>query len=342
MVEETFFQKLIKYYPLFVLILILVMISIYTLYQLFIPVYLPPPGKEIYIPPKSSLKEIGNLLEKEGILRSSFYLRIYLAFKKHAHRIKPGYYKFEGKLTIPKLSEMLVKGGKGIVITFPEGLTMLEIQDLLNKKGINVDFTKYTLKDFKNLEIAKYFPENVQLEGFLAPDTYEFFKEETEREIIEKFLKNFSNKFLPEFIKKNGSKLPEYFYQKLILASILEKEVKKFDEMKIVAGILEKRISLKKKLEVDATVAYPKCKKFPCDWNVTSEELKKESPYNTYLKEGYPPTPICNPGLNSIKASLEPQSSEFLYYLTNKDGEAIFAKTLKEHERNIKKYLRGH
>ncbi len=336
MIEEVSFKKIINYYPWIFLALVVFTLFSFSLYQIYYPIFIPEPGKSIYIPPKTNLKIIADNLEKEGIIRSSFFLRAYLILTNNNTRVRAGVYNFYGNLNIIDVAEILIKGGKGIIITFPEGLTMTEIEDILNSKGLNVNIHKFKLKDFGNLEIIKYFPAEASLEGFLAPDTYEFFKEEKEKEIIYKFLKNFEKKFLPLFLK-----YPEVnYYEKLILASILEKEAKYYDDMKIIAGILENRLKIDKKLEVDATIAYPRCKKYPCDWKIKSSDLKIDSPYNTYLNKGYPPTPISNPGLNAIKAALEPIKTDYLYYITNNEGKAIFSKTLKEHQKNINKFLK--
>ena len=336
MIEEVSLKNILIYYPWIFLGIVISFILIFSAYQIFYPVFIPEPGKTVYIAPKTDLKTIADNLERERIIRSSFFLRAYLIFTKQNKKVKAGSYTFYGNLNTIKVAEILVKGGRGIVITFPEGLTMVEIQDILKTKGFNVDFKKYKLKDFRETELIKYFPEEATLEGFLAPDSYEFFNEETEKEIILKFLKNFEKKFLIEFLKH-----PEVnYYEKLILASILEKEAKYVEDMKIIAGILENRLKIDKKLEVDATIAYPRCQKYPCSWKVTSKDLKIDSPYNTYLNKGYPPTPICNPGLNAIKSALEPLKTDYLYYLTADDGRAIFAKTLKEHQQNIKKYIK--
>lgn len=336
MAYEDSIKKILKIYPWLIFSLVLVIIIFYSIFQIIYITFIPEPGKTIYIQPKASLKYIGDTLEKEKIIRSSFYFRVYLLFIGKHKNIKAGYYTFKGNISLKDVVDQLLKGGEGIKITFPEGLTLAEIQDILNKNGLKVNLIKYKLNDFENVDLVKYFPENSTLEGFLAPDTYQFFKEESEKEIISKFLKNFSKKLLPEFLKRPETN----FYQKLILASILEKEAKNFEDMSLIAGILEKRNKNNKKLEVDATVVYTKCKAYPCNWDVSKEDLKINSPYNTYLNKGYPPTPISNPGLNAVKASLNPVDSDYWYYLTDKNGKTIFAKTFQEHQKNIKKHLK--
>ncbi|GIW66897.1 MAG: aminodeoxychorismate lyase [Candidatus Parcubacteria bacterium] len=337
MIEELKLNKIIKNYPWLILFLIFLFIVTNSAFEILYPVYIPEPGKEIYISPGMSIKEISNNLEKERIIRSAFFLRVNLLFSGKAQKIKAGFYKFSGNLNIKDVTEILIKGGRGIVITFPEGLTLKEINSLLKKNNLKVDLTKYKLKDFNDTELLKYFPEDASLEGFLMPDTYEFFYEETDKEIINKFLKNFIKKALPEFLRHPEAN----FYEKLILASILEKEAKYFDDMKIVAGILENRIRVNKKLEVDSTLGYINCNEYPCSWIINPKDLKtNKSPYNTYLNLGYPPSPISNPGLNALKAAFNPIKSDYFYYLTNKEGRVIFSKTFKEHQQNIKKYLK--
>lgn len=345
MVQEEFLRKLIRFYPWFIVVLVITVIFIYSAYQFFIPVYLPAPGKEIYIAPKTSLREISNILEKETIIGSAFYFRIYLTLIGQARQIKPGLYRFEGTLDIPKVTELMTKGGRGVVVTIPEGLSLIEVQDILREKGLKANLQNYKLADFPQLELTKYFPATANLEGFLAPDTYEFFTEENEVEIATKLLKNFSKKYLAEFLRfapvaNSTEDRLKFFYEKLITASILEKEVKRLDDMRLVVGILEKRLKNNKRLEVDAPIAYLKCKAYPCDWNVSPGEIRINSPYNTYLNFGYPPTPINNPGLNALKAAFNSQASDFWYYLSNNNNETIFAKSFKEHQRNINQHLR--
>ncbi|KKS19272.1 MAG: Aminodeoxychorismate lyase [Parcubacteria group bacterium GW2011_GWC1_41_7] len=336
MAQEEFLKKLLKLYPYVVTIFFVLIIGIYSIYQTMVPVFLPSPGKELYIAPKTSLREISNTLEREGIVRSAFFFRLYLGATDRALTIKPGKYVFEGSLDFQKLSNTLTKGGEGISVTIPEGLTLIEIQDILKSNGLKVNFSTLRLADFPESELLKYFSSSTPLEGFLAPDTYEFFPEEKNTEIAQKFLKNFNKKFLPEILKHADENL----YQKLILASIIEKEVRQLEDGKIVAGILEKRITSGKRLEVDSTAAYERCIAYPCSWAVSSSQLKTATPYNTYRISGYPPTPISNPSVWALTASLEPQPSQFWYYLTNKNGKTIFAKTFVEHTRNIRKYLK--
>ena len=120
------------------------------------------------------------------------------------------------------------------------------------------------------------------------------------------------------------------------MASVLEKEVRDAKDMKIVSGIFWKRIEMGMALQADSTLDYERNK---TSAELTSDDLKTDSPYNTYTRSGLPPTPIDNPGLNAITAALNPTASPYLYFLTDKDGKVYYAKTFEEHKKNKAKYL---
>jgi UPF0755 protein len=179
-------------------------------------------------------------------------------------------------------------------------------------------------------------PKNVSLEGYLFPDTYEVREDETAKEVVAKILSNFDRKVSKDIlskIKNQGKTL----YQVLIMASVLEKEVKGFEDKKIVAGILWKRLRNGWKLQVDSTLTYITNRK---SLELTKDDLTVNSPYNTYKHYGLPPSPICNPGLDSIKAAVSYKDSPYWFYLTTKDGKTVFSRTLREHNYNRWKYLK--
>ena len=173
------------------------------------------------------------------------------------------------------------------------------------------------------------------LEGFLLPDTYIFFLGSDPNSVVKKFLDNFELKALPLF-KNSGNLL------KIInLASLLEKEIPDYHEAQLAAGILMKRLAVGMPLQVDATLVYGKCLgKFLNCPSLQEKDYKLDSPYNTYLYGGLPKTPICNPGPEAIKAALNPQKSDYWYYLSDpKTKKTVFSKTLDEHNKNRAKYL---
>jgi len=284
--------------------------------------------------------EIAKNLKKEGLIKSEFPFLLYLILKGKTKNLQAGYYLLSPSLTPSEIAQKLIKGDVILEkITIVEGESKNEIAKKLEEKGI--------LEKEKFLEAIKlkYWKEKYDflkeigaedLEGFLFPDTYFFKKGESEKEIVSKFLENFQRK-VNEDLRKEISKQGKSLYEILIMASLLEKEVKNFEDKKLVSGILWKRLENDMPLQVDATITYLTGKR---TIKISAEDLAIDSPYNTYKYKGLPPTPICNPGLDSILAAIFPQKSDYWYYLTTLQGKTIFSKTLKEHEIAKEKYLK--
>jgi len=331
--QEIIYQKIIRLYPLFIFSFFMVLITSFTLYYIFYPVFLGTP-KKIYISPGTKINEIAWLLEKEGIIRSSFYFKFFVVLK--GSKLKAGFYEFYGFLNLFDVIKILEKGGQGIKIVIPEGATIKEIEEIFKQNGFNVSFSNLTLKDYGTPLLLKYFSTTSSLEGFFMPDTYEFYKEEKEKEILRKVFSNFEKKLLPELLKANDVNP----YEVLIFASIVEKEAKKTEDFPIIAGILIKRYKNNIKLQADATLVYEKCGFKFCENNLTKEDLNRDSPFNTYKRLGLPPRPISNPGVFAVRAVVNPKDTDYWFYLTDKEGKAYYAKTYKEHLENIKNYLK--
>jgi UPF0755 protein len=333
MPHQELINKIFRLYPYLLLALLIVFIFSHTIYSIFSPIFIGE-NKVITIYPGSKISSIGQSLEKESIIRSSFYFKLLVGLRKST--IKAGIYEFNGFYNLLDIVKILEKGGRGVKITITEGMTLKEIEKMLKEKGFDVNFSKFKIGDFSNLDLKNYFKENIGLEGFLAPDTYEFFPNDNERTILEKILKNFSNKYMPELLKGVDLSL----YERLILASIVEKEAKVKDDFPVIAGILIKRLKMNHKLEADATLIYEKCGFIFCNTQLTKQDLLNNSDYNTYKINKLPPTPISNPGILAINSVNNPINTDYLFYLTDKDGKAVFSKDLKEHTKNIKKFIK--
>ncbi len=333
MPQELLIRKIFKLYPWLILLFFLIFIFSHFIYSVLYPVFIGE-KKIINISPGTKVWLLSQNLEREGIIRSSFYFRVLVYLRKS--NLKAGIYEFNGFYNLLDVINSLEKGGRGLKITIIEGMTLKEIEDLLRKNGFNVELEKYKLADFEDVDLKNYFPPESSLEGFLAPDTYEFYPSDNEKTIVTKILKNFSKKFFPELLKNTELSL----YERLILASIVEKEAKIKEDFPIIAGILIKRLKNNWPLAADATLVYEKCGYTFCQEKLTKEDLRKNSPFNSYKNLKLPPRPISNPGIWAIKSVNNPIETEYWFYLTNKDGKAIFAKTIKDHELNIKKYLK--
>ncbi len=204
-------------------------------------------------------------------------------------------------------------------VTIPEGATVREINEELARKGVLVGASL-----------------PASAEGYLFPDTYEFFVPSKLEVVQKKFQDNFERK-VGSALSPNTSE--DDLRRLLTLASLVEKEVPDSYDRKVVTGVLIKRLENNLPLQVDASICY--IKNNPQCLPIKSEDKKLQSPYNTYLYRGLPPQPINNPGLDAITAALHPESSPYWFYLSEpKNDKTIFAKTLDEHQKNIIKYLK--
>jgi UPF0755 protein len=286
------------------------------------------------------VKEIAQNLEKEKLIKGSWFFVVYNFFTCNTPKLQAGTYLLSPSMNIPEIVEKFVKGD--VVkekITILEGWTIEDIADYLEEKGIvnKEDFLKATRKDFSDeFEFLREKPKNSSLEGYLFPDTYEVKLGESSEEIIKKMLKNFDSKLTPN-LREEIKRQNKTIFEILILASLLEKEVKTKEDKELVAGILWKRLENKMPLQVDATITYITGKKTT---KISKEETQIDNPYNTYKYLGLPPGPICNPGLESILAAIYPKESDYWYYLSTPDGKTIFSKTLQEHNLAKEKYLK--
>jgi UPF0755 protein len=309
--------------------------------------------KEIEVGEGESFGQIAENLETAGVIRSRTAFEGLSLLSGEAHKLKPGIYSLNTASSTLEILKNLVAGPdleREVVI--PEGLTLLDIDRKLSDAGIIepnalANFNPELIKN--NYEFLKELKSPIKsLEGYLFPDTYEFFIKSNPSDVIKKFLDNFNLKAWPYLkdqsmvVGKNTFKT----YQFLTVASMIEKEVYYDAEKPIISGIIYQRINLGMPLQIDATITYAKCNKliFYCDNPVIlKKELRFPSLYNTYLYRDLPPTPISNPGLTSIIAALNPQKSDYLYYLSDsKTKKTIFSQTLAEQNKNIEKYLGLH
>lgn len=284
--------------------------------------------------------EIIHNLYNNGLIRSEMTIKIYTFLEGKSFMFKPGVYELNSSQSAKEIIDVLVAGPKAISAVITPGMTLVEIdrylseQKIINTRAL-VDFN---LNGIKNSHL---FLKNIKsLEGFLFPDTYAFFPSSDVNDVVDKILGNFDEK-IGTVGEISELKNIDDFFKKIILASILEKEVIDYKDKQIVAGILEKRILKGMPLQIDATVIYAKCNGAFIGCEIYRSDFKIDSLYNTYKYKGYPPAPISNPGLDSIKAAFNPIKTDYWFYLSDpKTKKTIFAKTLEEQNNNQIKYLR--
>ncbi|KKU10686.1 MAG: Aminodeoxychorismate lyase [Parcubacteria group bacterium GW2011_GWF1_45_5] len=288
--------------------------------------------------------EIVDTISENGIARSAS-LKLYLLATGRAGRIQSGTYVFSGSLSSVDVARQLVQGPNDISVIIPEGYTVFDIDRRLAQAGLIArgDFIEISKKpDLFSFEFLRS-DEVTSLEGFLFPDTYRFSQSMDIKDIAGKMLSNFEKKVVPNMPERVRQD-PGTLYLMLKIASLIEKEVPGKLDRALVSGILWKRIEIGMPLQVDASVAYALRLQDP-NWQLqdhalSATDLKIKSLYNTYKYKDVPPTPISNPGLESILAALNPQSSQYLYYLSTKDGVTVFSKTFEEHNDAKEKYLK--
>ena len=306
-------------------------------FYLISPVAVGGETQEITIERGTSFNEIAELLEAKGFIRSRSVFKIWSLFSGSAHQLKPGRYDLGPNQSLRTIVRRLVEGPADIEILITEGKSLKDIESLLLVHGLiepEGDLSSVPIDGFKSefpfLDGVKSW------EGFLFPDTYRFSPDSSTQLILRKFLENFKTKAWPVLQGDNSD-----WYQNLILASMIEREIPVGENRALVAGILKRRLKIGMALQVDATTHYAKCGGHYEDCPpLTKSDFRIKSVYNTYYSNGLPPTPISNPGLNAILASLNPKTSSFLYYLSDPEsGKTIFAETLEEHNVNRARYL---
>lgn len=285
----------------------------------------------------SSAGDVGANLAKAGLIKSPLAFKWYLQMTGKQGKLQSGEYRLSPSFSLTRLVAELMKGPVEVWVTVPEGLRREEIAQKFVAGLASRDSNAFT-NGFLNATKGK--------EGFLFPDTYLFPKDVTGTAVANKLLATFDKKVDAQMkadIQKAGRTLNEV----VTMASILERETKTDAERPVVAGILYKRAKTGWPLQADATVQYAiasaKCigESAQCDWwtTLTKDDLEIKSPFNTYKYPGMPPAPIANPGLSAIKAAIYPQDSPYWYYIHDSQEQIHYAKTLEEHNLNIRKYL---
>ena len=277
-------------------------------------------SKDFVIKRGDSVRKIASNLKREGLIRDP--LAFFLLVKKMGlgKNIQAGDFRLKPSMSAYEIADKLQHGTLDVWITIPEGWRVEEIALKLA--------AELSIPEQEFLKYAK--------EGYMFPDTYLIPKEASASAVAKIMRDNFDKKVSKSFANLNLHKM-------IILASLVEKEAKLEQDRPKVASVLLNRLKLGMKLDVDATVQYalgyqPDNKTW---WKkaLTREDLKISSPFNTYKNRGLPPKPIANPGLTSIKAVVNPAKTDYLYYLSDQKGKMHYAKSLEEHNKNIKKYL---
>ncbi|HET9392789.1 MAG TPA: endolytic transglycosylase MltG [Candidatus Rubrimentiphilum sp.] len=284
----------------------------------------------------STFADIATQLQTAGVIGSAELFRVYAKASRTDTQARAGEFRFAPHQTQAEVLRQLQTGGAQIAkwITIPEGFTAKQIAAQLASEGFG-DAANYEQAFMHDTIVLDGFRTR-NMEGYLFPDTYLMPVGASSATVEAIMSAQFRKEFPADAARKarlRGLTVPQI----VTLASLIEREAKADDERPLMAGVYYNRLRLGMPLEVDATIEYALPQH---ETVITYSDLKLDSPYNTYLHQGLPPTPIANPGRPSLIAALNPRPSDFLYYVYKGHGHHAFAKTLAEQNANAAKYLK--
>jgi UPF0755 protein len=276
-------------------------------------------------------------LTEAGVIRDRWAFRVAVWRRGAGRRLKAGEYRFDRPMTVEDVVDKIARGDVyQRSITFPEGLSIAEMSRLFESHGFGpaADFVA-AARDaslIRDLDRAAK-----DLEGYLFPETYLLARRAGPTELVQMMVRRFRQVLTDDMaasLRRQGRSLREA----VTLASIVEKETASADERPTVAGVYRKRLEIGMPLQCDPTVIFALERLGRYHGNLTRENLQVDSPYNTYKYPGLPPGPIASPGRSSLEAAVSPREVDYLYFVSRNDGTHVFAATLDEHNRNVRKY----
>ncbi len=284
-----------------------------------------------------SFTKVMDRLAEAKVIRNKFLFK--LAGKIHGTttKIQIGKYRFRSGMSNVDILNDLVTGTsiEAIIVNIPEGWTSRKIASLLAREA-GIDSSRFISLVHDEDFVEDFGFESHSLEGYLFPKTYRLYWQDDEKSIIEEFVKEFKKEFDSTLLARAGS-LELTLQDVLTMASIIEGETRVDSERAIVSGVYYNRLKKGIRLQADPTIQFilpngPRPLKY--------SDLKRQSPYNTYMNSGLPPGPVNNPGLASIRAALYPQKHKYLFFVANGEGGHTFTKNYKEHLKAVREYKR--
>lgn len=294
----------------------------------------------VTIPEGANSVEISEILKEKGLINSKSYFLGRLYLSPYRGKLQYGTFKIDRNSLLNTIFNTLSTDGakkNTVTLTVPEGFSVEMIEERLIEMGLctKSEFEE-ALKEKYDYDFLACIPSSkdikYRLQGFLYPDTYEFYSDASAETIIDTMLKEFEKQVKPLNIQNDN------LYEVITKASMIEREAKIDSERSIIAGVFENRLNQNMRLQIDATVAYAVSNGLYNVNKVYKKDLKSQSKYNTYLYAGLPPGPICSPSIKSIKAAQNPAKHRYLYYHTatsKNDGSHIFSETYAAHTSTI-------
>lgn len=295
----------------------------------------PGTSTQVIVARGSTFDEIARQLVDDGVIGNVLTFRMLARARRQDVAVRAGEYRFEPHRTQDEVLRSLVTGGAQVAawVTVPEGFTAAQIAARLQEEGIGSSepFLRRFMSETLNVDGAR----TKNLEGFLFPSTYLVPLGASPSQVAGTFTAEFL-KQLPRDAAAQARKLGVSVPQAVTVASLVEREAKSPGDRPAIAGVIYNRLRLRMPLQVDATIEYA----LPQHKTALSfADLKIDSPYNSYVHAGLPPTPIANPGRPSLDAAFNPAKSDDLYYVYCGNGRHVFAKTLAQHQANVARCL---
>lgn len=294
----------------------------------------PPKTVRLSIPPGMTVTQTAVLLEKNGIITSANNFRFLTRLKKGKGAIKIGIYEFSRAATPEEILRRLLAGDIVLRrITIPEGFALKEIAARLENLGYG------PAQEFLNLSRDPEFLKSLDLpgpslEGYLFPETYFAAIDAAPRQLLQMMVREFRKRLSEELIaaaKEQGLSVP----QLVTLASIVQKEARKIEEMPIIASVFHNRLRIRMPLQADPTVNYGTNNS---NGSISKADLQRPTPYNTYKIVALPPGPIASPGAEALRATAFPADTKYLYFVARGDGGHVFSADLKSHNEAVRSY----
>lgn len=294
----------------------------------------PTGQKFVMLRSGSSTRKIAAELKGAGVIRSERAFLVWHCFHRR-RSLKAGEYLFERPATVIEVHSRLARGDIYThTVVIPEGYTMFDIAQAIEQAGLGAkeEFLKVARGDTDLIHDLA--PEATTLEGYLFPDTYEFTRTQSMRDIASVMVHHFRQ-------VANTIGLTTDVHQTVTMASIVEKETAALQERPLVASVYYNRLTKRMALDADPSVIYAELLTDTYQGALHHDDLQTKSPYNTYRYPGLPPGPIANPGRSSLEAAMHPAISEYLYFVSDGDGHHRFARSLEEHNRNVRAFRRA-
>jgi UPF0755 protein len=328
---KKFFRSLSEISVVFSILILLVMLVAFI--HLIMPVSIEEKWKEIKIPEGVTYSQGISILKKEGMVKNKFIFLVLGRLTGIERKLRAGFYNINTSMTPLEIFDRLRKGM--IVeypITIPEGDTLEDIRLTLKTNRLIDDNSWEIVRNRDFLRSLKI--DAPSLEGYIFPDTYNIAKGSEPETIFSIMVQKMREKF-DDSMRKKAEELGMSENEILTIASIIEKEAIVDGDRPLISAVLYNRLKKKMRLQMDPTAVYGIRK---ASLRITLEDLKRYTPYNTYLIEGLPPGPIASPGIKSIMAALYPAKVNYLYFVSKNDGTHYFSRTWEEHEKAVSVY----